>query len=267
MKYIFQTLNIYLGGSLINLILLWLGSILVCYGIDVFATCQMIKDVGKQGYKLNIVKGQRLSNFLEKDSKKFKLLVYFIPIVNVCFQTIKLVNYFNKDKFSLIEQLRPYDCIEEFTKEEQEKYREKPTCLNALRIASASLIKEKDKILILSYMENNKESKIYHHTDENGIITVLKATGPAMKLTTSEQEAKITELYDRIASDLAKRFNTTEEAREYLNTLFAGSKNIVEIKIPIQTTPKAELESLREFLLNKTQELKNSEKGISKIKK
>lgn len=156
-----------------EILIVGLGTIITSYIFDVALGLQMYKDAADEGYKIDM---KRYSEFVKSNENSTgsninKLLI--VPFVNIIVCFYKLAKY-NEARPYLIDQLRVMDCLEPFTKEEEESYKAKPTGLNAMIVTIKSEVLRDTSEIKFSFSDGqgNKTIKTFKSSDE--LLAYLK---------------------------------------------------------------------------------------------
>lgn len=101
-----------------EMLALWLGSIVFSFGMEISRELRMFKDVADAGYKLDV---EKLSSFVKEinpDANKITILSILIPIYNVINAFQNDLNY-NKVRHMLLDQLYLMDVLDEMSEYEK----------------------------------------------------------------------------------------------------------------------------------------------------
>lgn len=155
-------------------VLLYIGTVIMSFGIEIQNEFNQIKDVADAGYKLDFSRLTEIQNQLSSNFSKLKILKMLIPIYNIL-DVVKSTTIYEKNRPILIEQLKIIDVLQEMSEEEKQMYLKKPTGFNALVITIKSIIKESTK----DDLENNIICDENNHftnnnEDENNKIDFIK---------------------------------------------------------------------------------------------
>ena len=108
-----------------TLFLLWLCTILASVAFSITPFIALIKEIGENGYKINVDKFSNLFKFYDMEEQKvdeiITILLYLMPIINIIFSFFQASEYITK-KSQIIEEIRCSDAFEEMTEEEKLKY-------------------------------------------------------------------------------------------------------------------------------------------------
>lgn len=135
---------------MIELLIIWLITIIISYGLKLVNELKIFKSMADFGYKIDM---KELFSLNTKISKKSIItnLSMLMPLYNIVTTLEKTIQY-NNFKYKMLEQSGLIDVIRRMTDEEKKKYLEKPTGLNAAHIAL-----EENKVLPVQ-VEKNEEN-------------------------------------------------------------------------------------------------------------
>ena len=248
-----------------NFLVLWLGTSIAIFIMEIANELRMFKDVADFGYKIDVNRLSELGKQLNPNANKITLLSMLIPVLNVM-QVFQRTIQYNNIRTMILDQLRVIDALEEMSEMEKSEYLKNPTRLNAfivplkseIRLATASSIK----------IEN---SEIYFKMGKSfEDITILKVIGSANRLSIEEQKKKVTETLYKASNELQS--DDEEILNEKLNNISkdlsdSEEKNTQQEFIPINQ--KQALKNLKNQLLEeqKTVQYIQTDKGPSLSKK
>lgn len=246
-----------------ELVLIYLGTVIASFIIELDNGFQMFKDVADAGYKIDIDKMSEFMNKIRNSQKQESLLRIFVPIYNVL-RAMQIRMQYIQQRFLVLDQLNVMDCIEEMTEAEKIEYSKKPTGLNAILIPLKANIEISNAIKI----ELKDEGAIWYKFEEKtNEIKIVKAEGPIAKLTLEEQKAKIDEVNGDLAKRLVETFPSFEEFKKQM-TESAKSGNVLDLNNYQKTTSEkiSDLKELRDEL-TQTETTAQEEKGYQKTNK
>lgn len=263
-------------------LILWLGTIVTSFGIEIANELRMFKDVADVGYKVDVKRLSELGKELNPNATKATLLSMLIPVFNVM-QVFERTIQYNNVRPMILDQLSIIDVLEEMSEIEKTEYLKKTTGLNALIISLKSEI-SLSKATSIKRNNGNEYSEIYYKMGKSlNDITILKANGSASRLTVEEQKKEVIKAWEAVIQAGIKKYG---DEKTFLNTLksntsidLSGSKekekdeeiispNSQELSISEQ---KQTLETLKSELLEKQEVIQSTQtdKGpiLSKRKK
>lgn len=243
-----------------ELVLVYLGTIIASFVIELDNGFQMFKDVADAGYKIDIDKMSEFTNKLRNNKKQESLLRIFVPIYNIL-RAMQIRMQYIQQRFIVLDQLNVMDCLEEMTESEKEEYSKKPTGLNALLIPLKSNIEISKAIKI----ELKDEGTLWYvFDDKTKEIKILKAEGTIAKLTQEEQKAKIDEVNGELAKKIVECFASVEDLKNEM-TESAKSGNVLNLN-NYQKTTSEKITDLKELRADLTQPetIDQEEKGYQK---
>lgn len=265
-----------------ELLIMWIGTVLASFGMELVNEMRMFKDAADNGYKIDIKKLAEFGEQMNPNGKKFSYIQFLIPILNFA-GVIQRTMQYNNVRPMILTQLDIMDSLIEMTKDEVAQYQANPTGLNALILTVKAGIQDGKTI---SFNDGNGKSSITYKIDGNGVITIVKAEGPVARLSVMEQKVKIDEIMYNMAKSIRERY-TEEELKEVVNKGLSEKDNFtldldaVPVKeeivkpSPIESTElsiseqRQQLENMKSDLLSQQkQETIQSEKmGHSKVLK
>lgn len=185
-------------------LVLYSGSIILSFSMDLITIFRMLKDIGNAGYKINI---KKMEQFKTDDNLSFR---YLIPGYNI-FSAMKIGFEFIQNREMVYNQLITIGALEGMNAEEYKKYQNKPSVMNMLMMSFDENRKELN--LVIQIKDNTGISKIYYKYDhESDNITIMNVEGPAANLTVEEQIHMVS-----IARNKIINMPISKMAKSYLN--------------------------------------------------
>lgn len=263
-----------------ELLIIWLMTIIISIGLDINLAFKMFKDIADQGYKLEMDRFNELSRQMNPQVTKNNIIDLFIPFFNLYDQFDRRMKYEQTRPF-LEDQLRIMDCITPFTKEEQENYNKKPTGFNALlTIIKSKVAEETKEDVSISFTEGDEKNTIWFEKVDDD-FKIIKTSGPVSRLSLEEQKNILMEQLELVGKALRARM-TWEE----FEMAVKENKDIDLSKIPVKeettneavndndfsmTNPssdiKQQLEQLRNDIVSSKDCSVDEENGYSKVLK
>ena len=188
-------------------LVLWLGTIVASFGLEIANELRMLKDVADAGYKINMERLSEIHKQINQDVPNTTLRSMLIPVLNVMLVFQRTVQYYQVRPM-IISQLSVIDALEEMSEIEKTEYLKKPTGLNALIIHTKAEIRllNAKKIQI---KDGNDYSEFYYEMGESlDDITILKVSGSASRLTVEEQKKMIIEALNPLLNQKRKNRKT-----------------------------------------------------------
>ena len=182
-----------------ELLVLWLGTSIASFCMEMANELRMFKDVADAGYKIDIRRLSDLSKQLNPNATKATLLSMLIPIFNIM-QVFQRTVQYNNARPMILDQLNVMDALEEMSEIEKQEYQKKPTGLNALLIPLKAEIRISKAASIKIETDTEKSEIFYEMDDSLENITILKVNGDASRLTVDEQKKKVIEAWKNIVS-------------------------------------------------------------------
>ncbi|MGM9877801.1 MAG: hypothetical protein ACI33S_04040 [Bacilli bacterium] len=261
-----------------ELLVLWLGTSITSFCMEMANELRMFKDVADAGYKIDIRRLSDLSKQLNPNASKATLLSILIPIFNIM-QVFQRTVQYNNVRPMILDQLNVMDALEEMSEIEKQEYQKKPTGLNALLIPLKAEIRI-SKAASIKIDTNIEKSEIFYEMDDSlENITILKVNGDASRLTVDEQKKKVIEAWKNIVSAGLEKYGDKESFANALrnNTNLDLSHSSVdkndEVSKPVQelsiSDQKQALENLKNELLEEqlTTQKSHTENGPTLTKR
>lgn len=212
---------------------LWLGTVIGSKVLETSDILFMFKVAADNGYKMDVNKVGPVT-VLENVDTQVEDFISFVPILNILLQLERSM----ATRIQIEEILRTYNefgAMEEMTKEEKEKYQEKPTGRNALKISEEAYL---HYILPLYATVNNSlgflELNIGKDLDD---VVVTKYEG-AFEILSEEDIKKFVDV-------LINHFETKEEfiiaVEESNKVLIEELKKQLKITKKVQKLAKKEI--------------------------
>jgi len=261
-----------------ELLVLWLGTSITSFFMEMANELRMFKDAADAGYKIDIRRLSDLSKQLNPNASKATLLSILIPIFNIM-QVFQRTVQYNNVRPMILDQLNVMDALKEMSEMEKQEYQKKPTGLNALLIQLRAEIRISRAASIKIETDTEKSEIFYEMDDSLENITILKVNGDASRLTVDEQKKKVVEAWKNIVSAEMEKYGDKESfanaLRNNTNLDLSHSsdykkeevaKTVQELSISDQ---KQALENLKNELLEEQQTTQNShtENGPTLTKK
>lgn len=261
-----------------ELLVLWLGTSITSFCMEMANELRMFKDVADAGYKIDIRRLSDLSKQLNPNASKATLLSMLIPIFNIM-QVFQRTVQYNNVRPMILDQLNVMDALEEMSEIEKQEYQKKPTGLNALLIPLKAEIRISKAASIKIETDTEKSEIFYEMDDSLENITILKVNGDASRLTVDEQKKKVIEAWKNIVSAGMEKYGDKESFANALrnNTNLDLSHSSVEkneeVSKPVQelsiSDQKQALENLKNELLEEqlTTQKSHTENGPTLTKR
>ena len=192
-----------------ELLVLWLGTSITSFCMEMANELRMFKDVADAGYKIDIRRLSDLSKQLNPNASKATLLSMLIPIFNIM-QVFQRTVQYNNARPMILDQLNVMDALEEMSEIEKQEYQKKPTGLNALLIPLKAEIRISKAASIKIETDTEKSEIFYEMDDSLENITILKVNGDASRLTVDEQKKKVIEAWKNIVSAGMEKYGDKE---------------------------------------------------------
>ena len=261
-----------------ELLVLWLGTSITSFCMEMANELRMFKDVADAGYKIDIRRLSDLSKQLNPNASKATLLSMLIPIFNIM-QVFQRTVQYNNVRPMILDQLNVMDALEEMSEIEKQEYQKKPTGLNALLIPLKAEIRISKAASIKIETDTEKSEIFYEMDDSLENITILKVNGDASRLTVDEQKKKVIEAWKNIVSAGMEKYGDKESFANALrnNTnldlSYSSDYKKEEVAKPVQelsiSDQKQALENLKNELLEEqlTTQKSHTENGPTLTKR
>lgn len=196
-------------------LVLWLGTSIASFGMEISNELRMFKDVVDAGYKIDVNRISELGKQLNPNATKVTLLSMLIPVFNLMQVFQKTIQY-NNARPMILNQLSVIDALEEMSEIEKKEYEKNPTGLNAF-IALLKSETRLEKAASIKIDDINEHGEIYYEMGKSfDDITILKVTGSASRLTVEEQKKKVVEAWKVAFQAGMKKYG---DAETLINTL------------------------------------------------
>ena len=236
-----------------NFLILWILTILSSYGVMLYTSFSLIKNIFDNGYKF-ITKNLEEYGDKTQDlpiNKIFKLSM-LIPFYNL-FTSFKIMFDYSQYLNRVLLELKTLGIIEEMTEFEKQEYEENPSLKTAL-ISQSRL----EKAMKITIKEELGESVAYVEVNDKEELDIIYATGPISRLSKEEQKAKVAKIFKEMTKELVDSF---------IQKLSASENDIIENEQENELSnygAENNLETIRkrkENLIKLKQELIDSERN------
>ena len=236
-----------------NFLILWILTILSSYGVMLYTSFSLIKNIFDNGYKF-ITKNLEEYGDKTQDlpiNKIFKLSM-LIPFYNL-FTSFKIMFDYSQYLNRVLLELKTLGIIEEMTEFEKQEY-EKNTSLKTALISQSRL----EKAMKITIKEELGESVAYVEVNDKEELDIIYATGPISRLSKEEQKAKVAKIFKEMTKELVDSF---------IQKLSASENDIIENEQENELSnygAENNLETIRkrkENLIKLKQELIDSERN------
>ena len=144
-----------------NILFIWLSTSVASIFMEFTNEGRMFKDAADNGYLIDLNRIGEINNSLSNKSSKTRLLELFIPIFNIL-GVLKRTFDYNQIRPMVLDTLSSLDVLKEMTPSQKEKYENKPTIFNALKINMSVSINE-----LINKKESEKEYRYYLIEDQD----------------------------------------------------------------------------------------------------
>ena len=184
-----------------NFLILWILTILSSYGVMLYTSISLIKNIFDNGYKFITT---NLKEYGDKAqdlpiNKIFKLSM-LIPFYNL-FTSFKIMFNYSQYPNRILLELKTLGMIEEMTEFEKQEYEKNPSLKTGL--ISQSRLENAMKITI---KEELGESVAYVEVNDDEELDIIYATGPISRLSKEEQKAKVAKIFKEMKKELVDSF-------------------------------------------------------------
>ena len=192
-----------------KILIMWLGSVVASFFMEIGNELRMYKDAADAGYKVNNSKLLEMLGKGRESKPSLSTLFLLTPVINIMFVMKNTLDY-NDRRDDLLTQLHVMGALDEMSDYEKSEYAKRPTGLNALLVPFKTMIKLRNANFIEIKDENDISSKIFFEFDKkSGDINVLEVSGPASKLSYDEQKESVLNAY----------LDAVESAFEFIKSL------------------------------------------------
>ena len=184
-----------------NFLILWILTILSSYGVMLYTSFSLIKNIFDNGYKF-ITKNLKEYGDKTQDlpiNKIFKLSM-LIPFYNL-FTSFKIMFDYSQYLNRVLLELKTLGIIEEMTEFEKQEYEKNPSLKTAL-ISQSRL----EKAMKITIKEELGESVAYVEVNDKEELDIIYATGPISRLSKEEQKAKVAKIFKEMTKELVDSF-------------------------------------------------------------
>lgn len=168
-----------------EIVLVWLSTIIASFGMQTVYELRLFKDIADSGFKIDLDKINN-SNKIDGNYVKKSSISNFIPIYNILMVLFKAATYDKEHVFKIFDAS---DTLIPLTEEEYHEYQLKPTGLHSFMLS----IKDNAKnAYCLTTYEGNESGNIYFKLNDDSIeIEIIKLTGVAKHFTVERQNAEV----------------------------------------------------------------------------
>lgn len=180
-----------------NFLILWVLTIISSYGVVIYSSINLMKNVYDEGYKFNKEILKDFSNKMQDlpFNKIFKLSM-LIPFYNL-FTSFKIMFDYSQYLNRVLLELKTLGIIEEMTEFEKQEYEKNPSIKTAL-ISQSRL----EKAMKIAIKEELGESVAYVEVNDNEELDIIYATGPISRLSKEERNAKVAKIFKEMIKEL-----------------------------------------------------------------
>ena len=183
-----------------NFLILWVLTIISSYGVVIYSSINLMKNVYDEGYKFNKESLKDFSNKMQDlpFNKIFKLSM-LIPFYNL-FTSFKIMFDYSQYLNRFLLELKTLGIIEEMTEFEKQEYEKNPSLKTGL--ISQSRLENAMKFTI---KEELGESVAYVEVNDEE-LDIIYSTGPISRLSKEEQKAKLEKYFEESEKELIDSF-------------------------------------------------------------
>lgn len=180
-----------------NFLILWVLTIISSYGVVIYSSINLMKNVYDEGYKFNKEILKDFSNKMQDlpINKIFKLSM-LIPFYNL-FTSFKIMFDYSQYLNRVLLELKTSGIIEEMTEFEKQEYEKNPSIKTAL-ISQSRL----EKAMKITIKEELGESVAYVEVNDKEELDIIYATGPISRLSKEERNAKVAKIFKEMIKEL-----------------------------------------------------------------
>ena len=180
-----------------NFLILWVLTIISSYGVVIYSSINLMKNVYDEGYKFNKEILKDFSNKMQDlpFNKIFKLSM-LIPFYNL-FTSFKIMFDYSQYLNRVLLELKTLGIIEEMTEFEKQEYEKNPSIKTGL-ISQSRL----EKAMKITIKEELGESVAYVEVNDKEELDIIYATGPISRLSKEERNAKVEKIFKEMIKEL-----------------------------------------------------------------
>lgn len=180
-----------------NFLILWVLTIISSYGVVIYSSINLMKNVYDEGYKFNKEILKDFSNKMQDlpFNKIFKLSM-LIPFYNL-FTSFKIMFDYSQYLNRVLLELKTLGIIEEMTEFEKQEYEKNPSIKTAL-ISQSRL----EKAMKITIKEELGESVAYVEVNDKEELDIIYATGSISRLSKEERNAKVEKIFKEMIKEL-----------------------------------------------------------------
>ena len=180
-----------------NFLILWVLTIISSYGVVIYSSINLMKNIYDEGYKFNKEILKDFSNKMQDlpFNKIFKLSM-LIPFYNL-FTSFKIMFDYSQYLNRVLLELKTLGIIEEMTEFEKQEYEKNPSLKTAL-ISQSRL----EKAMKITIKEELGESVAYVEVNDKEELDIIYATGPISRLSKEERNAKVAKIFKEMIKEL-----------------------------------------------------------------
>jgi hypothetical protein len=180
-----------------NIIIIFLGSILASFSIETIFELNFFKDVADLGYKVDM-------NKVSDTFIKIPLYKMFIPGLNL-YEVIRGLKSFNKKRIELLSNIENSDVFVKMDNIEHQMYLDNPKSVSAFNMAIDLIFANEhssDMVFINNGIyrhefDNGKFNQIQFRRDNN-VIFISNIDGELLKLSESSRKNEISKIFSDI---------------------------------------------------------------------
>lgn len=202
--------------TLIQIILIWLITILGSIGLNILKDLTTIKDVADAGYLIDFKNTSELNDKINEVSKINSRNFMLFPIINlICSLAENMTYTMHRDE--LIMSLNMFNCLRPMDENLKKEYEKHPTMLNALKIALKDVSNEQ-RIKIPTKDGKGFNEIRYQYNETKNDFDILGVKGPAENLSYREQKEMVLNAWREIGEQISYSYESLEEfGKEFEN--------------------------------------------------
>ena len=247
---------------MLNIIIIWIITILISMGIDISNDLKIIKDSADRGYRYNLDVIYILFDKLKQSKFKSKSIENIIPILNI-YRALERREEYEKFYPIIFNKAIEFDVLDVMSLIEIDEYKKNPTGLNAFLINTKLRLQLHNATLINIENPNNnlKGSMLFRIGDDLSKIKIIQFSKSLSHLSIDKMQNIVADLLitaslNKICKDHNISLNLEEIIKK--NTSFNDNHELtIQEKEEIYEKVKNEIISLSQ----------NQNKGKTKIKK
>lgn len=194
-----------------NLFIIWLGTIIISFNLEIANELRVFKDIADAGYKVNLERLSEVNKMFNTGATQSIYLSILTPILNII-QVFQRTIQYNNIRYKLLDELNAVSTLEEMTETEKQAYLKKPTAVNAVLIHLKKEAERKitleENITRINNQSSNQEESLDTQSNDNDLEVSNTKEEPSKNDQVSSQNRKkqaLEELKSKLLEEQQKR--------------------------------------------------------------